>query len=52
MRSHNHFYRVTSLLAQVDGHDGHFVIGDVSYRDSSGVLQAAWKTAYEKRQKP
>jgi len=45
------FYRGTNLLAQVHGHDGHFVIDDVSYRDSSGVLQAAWNTIYEARQK-
>jgi hypothetical protein len=45
------FYRGTNLLAQVDGHDGHFVIDDVSFSDSSGVLQAAWKTVYETRQK-
>ena len=45
------FYRGTNLLAQVHGHDGHFVIDEVSYRDSSGLLQAAWKTVYETRQK-
>ncbi len=44
------FYKGTNLLAQVDGHDGHFVIDDVSYSDLSGVLRAAWKSVYEKRQ--
>src|SRR5215471_11705226 len=46
------FYRGTNLLAQIDGHDSHFVIDDVSYRDSSGVLHAAWRTVYETKQKP
>lgn len=45
------FYRGTNLLAQVHGHDGHFVIDDVSFSDSSGALQAAWKRVYETRQK-
>ena len=45
------FYRGTNLLAQVHGHDRHFVVDDVSYRDSSGVLQAAWETLYEKGNK-
>ena len=45
------FYRGTNLLAQVDGHDGHFVINDVSFSDSSGVLQAAWKIVYETKHK-
>ncbi len=43
------FYRGTNLLAQVDGHDGHFVIDHVSYRDFSGVLQAAWDETRQKR---
>jgi hypothetical protein len=41
------FYRGTNLLAQVHGHDRHFVVGDVSYTDLSGVLQEAWNAVYE-----
>ena len=45
------FYRGTNLLAQVDGHDKHFIMDHVCYTDWSGVLQAAWKTVYEKGDK-
>jgi len=45
------FFRGTNILAQVHGHDGHFIVDQVSYSDRSGVLQSAWKTVYEKREK-
>lgn len=45
------FYRGTNLLVQIDGHDNHFVIDRVSYTDGSGVLQAAWRTVYDKETK-
>jgi hypothetical protein len=45
------FFRGTNLLAQVHGHDNHFIVDQVSYTDWSRVLQSSWNTLYEKREK-
>ncbi len=41
------FYRGTNLLAQVHGHDRHFILDGVSYTDRSGTLLAAWEVLYK-----
>ncbi len=41
------FYRGTNLLAQVHGHDNHFIVDRIAYTDRSGALQAAWRGLYD-----